>query len=112
MADEEGLTDPTSRLMNQLGLLFDNKGLYAEAEPLMRRALAIDEDSFGKKHPEVAIDLNNLAQLLKDTNRLEEAEPLMRRAVEIFEKSLGPEHPNTQAGRKNLANLLQAKGVP
>ena len=33
----------------------------------------------GPHHPEVAIRLNNLAQLLKDTNRLAEAEPLMTR---------------------------------
>ena len=66
----------------------------AEAEPLMRRALAIDEKSFGPEHPNVAISLNNLAQLLQATNRLAEAEPLMRRALAIDEKSFGPEHPN------------------
>ena len=47
----------------------------------MKRALAIDEKSYGPEHPDVARDLNNLAQLLKDTNRLGEAEPLMRRAL-------------------------------
>ena len=60
----------------------------------MRRALAIDEKSFGPEHPNVATRLNNLAQLLQATNRLAEAEPLMRRALAIFEKSLGPEHPD------------------
>ena len=60
----------------------------------MRRALAIDEASLGKDHPNVAIDLNNLAQLLQDTNRLGEAEPLMRRALAIDEASLGKDHPN------------------
>ncbi len=59
-----------------------------------RRALAIDEKSFGPEHPNVAIGLNNLAQLLQATNRLAEAEPLMRRALAIDEKSFGPEHPN------------------
>ena len=39
----------------------------------------------------MAIDLNNLAQLLQATNRLAEAEPLMRRALAIDEKSFGPE---------------------
>ena len=39
----------------------------------MRRALAIDETSFGPDHPNVAIRLNNLARLLQDTNRLAEA---------------------------------------
>ncbi len=60
----------------------------------MRRALAIDEHSFGPEHPNVAIRLNNLAQLLQATNRLAEAEPLMRRALAIDEQSFGPEHPN------------------
>ena len=60
----------------------------------MRRALAIDEQSLGPDHPNVAIRLNNLAQLLKATNRLAEAEPLMRRALAIDEQSLGPDHPN------------------
>ena len=49
----------------------------------MRRALEIDEASFGEHHPTVAIRLNNLAMLLKDTNRMGEAEPLMRRALEM-----------------------------
>ena len=48
------------------------------AEPLYRRALAIDEKSFGPDHPNVAIGLNNLALLFRDTNRLAEAEPLYR----------------------------------
>ena len=44
----------------------------------MRRALAIDEASYGPDHPNVAIGLNNLAQLLQATNRLGEAERLLR----------------------------------
>ena len=64
-----------------------------EAEPLMRRALAIDEQSYGPEHPKVATDLNNLAQLLQATNRLEEAEPLMRRALAIDEQSYRPRAP-------------------
>jgi tetratricopeptide (TPR) repeat protein len=80
----------------------------AEAEPLMRRALAIDEQSFGLEHPKVAVRLNNLATLLQATNRLAEAEPLMQRVIAIFEKSFGENHPNIAMSLSNLANLLQA----
>ena len=73
----------------------------------MRRALAIDEQSLGPDHPNVAIRLNNLALLLQDTNRLAEAEPLMRRALAIDEQSLGPDHPNVAIHLNNLAQLLQ-----
>jgi tetratricopeptide (TPR) repeat protein len=76
-----------------------------EAEPLMRRALAIDEASYGAEHP---ADLNNLAQLLQDTNRLAEAEPLMRRALAIDEASYGAEHPDVAIDLNNLAQLLKA----
>jgi len=105
-ADAAGIIAPTARLLNQLGIMYLTKSLYAEAEPLMRRALAIDEASLGPDHPDVALDLNNLAQLLKDTNRLTEAEPLMRRALAIDETNLGPDHPDVALDLNNLAQLL------
>ena len=45
----------------QLGLYWQARGQFRAAEPLFRRALAIDEQSYGPDHPDVAIDLNNLA---------------------------------------------------
>ena len=98
---------------NQLGQFLFAAALHAEAEPLMRRALEIDEQSFGKGHPDVARDLNNLAALLQATKRLGEAEPLMRRMVEIFVKftrATGHPHPHLQAATNNYAGLLQAMG--
>ena len=61
----------------------------SDAEPLMRRALAINEQFYGPNHPNVAVPLNNLAHVLQDTNRLAEAEPLMRRNLDIFLKIHG-----------------------
>jgi tetratricopeptide (TPR) repeat protein len=107
-ADAADISEPTALLMNQLGLMLAAKALHAEAEPLMRRALAIDEKSLGPDHPNVAIRVNNLASLLQDTNRLAEAEPLMRRALVIDEKSFGPDHPSVAIDLNNLALLLQA----
>jgi tetratricopeptide (TPR) repeat protein len=107
-ADIAGITAPTALLMNQLGVLFYTKSMYAQAEPLYRRVLAIDEASFGRDHPDVARDLNNLAELLRATNRLAQAEPLYRRALALGETSFGPDHPTVSIGLNNLALLLQA----
>jgi tetratricopeptide (TPR) repeat protein len=74
----------------------------------MRRALAIDEASYGQDHPNVARDLNNLAHLLQATHRFAEAEPLMRRALAIDEASYGQDHSNVAIRLNNLASLLQA----
>ena len=75
----------------------------------MKRALAIDEKSYGPEHPNVAIDLNNLAQLLQDTNRLGEAEPLMKRALAIDEKSYGPEHPTVAIASTTSRNYCRTR---
>ena len=55
----------------------------------MRRALSIDEKSFGEDHPEVTIDLNNLATIAPGDEPAvrggavdaSSAEQLMRRAL-------------------------------
>ncbi len=100
--------EKTSLLLNQYALHLKARADYKEVEQLYRRALAIDEESFGPGHPDVATDLNNLAQLLQDTNRLAEAESLMQRALAIDEESFGPGHPNVARDLNNLAQLLQA----
>jgi hypothetical protein len=92
--------------------LLQDTNRLGEAEPLMRRALAIDEASYGKDHPDVATDLSNLATLLQATNRLGEAEPLTRRALAITEASLGKDHPNVAIRLNNLAMLLHATNRP
>ena len=74
----------------------------------MRRALAINEASYGPEHHVVARDLNNLALLLQATNRLAEAEPLMRRAMAIDEASYGKDHPFIARDLNNLSQLLKA----
>ncbi|MFL6235247.1 MAG: tetratricopeptide repeat protein, partial [Thermoanaerobaculia bacterium] len=99
--------------LNNLATLLWATNRLSEAEPLMRRALAIDEKSFGTEHPDVARDLNNLASLLQATNRLSEAEPLMRRQLAIFivfMRRTGYEHPHLRAAIGNYWGLLQEMG--
>jgi tetratricopeptide (TPR) repeat protein len=96
-----------TRILNQTGLYLMSRADYGEAEPLFRRALAIDEQHLGPRHQTVAIRLNNLANLLQETNRLAEAEPLFRRALAIDEQRFGPKHPEVATDLNNLANLLQ-----
>ena len=93
---------------NDLAALLLNTNRLGEAEPLMRRALEINESAFGNQHPTVAICLNNLAALLLNTNRLGDAEPLMRRALEINEAAFGNQHPTVAISLNNLATLLHA----
>ena len=49
--------------LNNLAVLYRDLGRYEAAEPLFKRALAIDEKALGPDHPDVAVSLNHLAGL-------------------------------------------------
>jgi len=101
-----------SLLLSRAGYYLNQRAEYAQAEPLFRRALAIDEKAWGPEHRETATSLNNLASLYQDQGKYEEAEPLYRRALAIREKVLGPEDPGTATSLNNLAALLDDQGKP
>jgi tetratricopeptide (TPR) repeat protein len=97
-------------VLNNLAVVLDAQAQYSEAEPLHRRALAIDEKTLGPDHPDVARDLNNLALLYKIQGKYGEAEPLYKRALTIDEQALGPNHPDVATKLNNLAALYDNQG--
>ena len=97
-------------LFGQAGRYLQARARYAEAEPLLERALAIYEQQLGPEHPSTATSLNNLAGLYRLQGKYPEAEPLLERALAIREQQLGPEHPDTATSLNNLASLYQAQG--
>jgi CHAT domain-containing protein/Tfp pilus assembly protein PilF len=96
--------------LNNLAALYDNQGRYADAEPLFKRSLAIQEKAFGPDHRDVATVLNNLAALYDNQGRYAEAEPLYKRSLAIREKALGPDHPDVANALINLAWLYDHQG--
>jgi tetratricopeptide (TPR) repeat protein len=72
--------------LHNLAALYVTQGQYAEAEPLLQRALAIREKALGPEHPDVANSLEYYAVLLRKTARDEEAERLEKRALAIRAK--------------------------
>ena len=53
---------------------------YAEAIPLLKRSLEINEMLLGRDHPDLASDLKSLAELYRLQERNSEAETLERRS--------------------------------
>jgi tetratricopeptide (TPR) repeat protein len=99
---------PLTKILATAGSHYQARAAYANAEPFKRDALRIDRAAFGGNHPEVAILVNNLANLLQATNRLAEAEPLMRDSLRIDRAAFGEDHPRVAIDLNNLANLLQS----
>jgi len=87
---------------NDLALLLEPR----EAEPLLRRALTLQDP----RHPEAAVTMNNLANMLLAQGKLVEAERLQRSALSILETVFGREHARVAVSCSNLADVLRAKG--
>lgn len=70
-ADAEGAPEPTAQLMNLAGLMLYAKAQYAEAEPLMKRALNLSLSSLGNEHPNTRTVMENYVILLQIMGKAE-----------------------------------------
>ena len=102
-------SDVAVDLTNLAGLYY-KQGDYAQAEPLLKRSLAIGEKALGPEHPDVARILHGLAMLCIAQGKHAEAEPLLKRSLAIREKTLGLEHPVVAATLESMSGLYRKTG--
>jgi tetratricopeptide (TPR) repeat protein len=109
---EEAASGPNHRrvaiLLNNLAMALGPNG-GKSAEPLLRRALAIQQKTPGARHVETAATLINLGSVLQDQKQFAEAERVDRLAIGILEEK-SPESRELATACTNLADLLAAKG--
>ena len=65
--------------LNNLAVLYKDQGRYADAEPLYKRSLAIEEKALGPDHPDVASVAEQSGAALSAQGRYADAEPLYKR---------------------------------
>jgi len=99
-----------ARLMDEMGVVYKELGLYKPAAPLIEAALGLRREHLPPEHPDVARSLNNLAGLLHETGDYEAAEPLFREALAMQRRVLGNEDPEVALSLNNLAGLVAYKG--
>jgi tetratricopeptide (TPR) repeat protein len=110
--DRTGRRDD-AKVFGNHGIRLQDAGRYAEAEPLLRRAVKIDDqrETSGPAPDEVANRRYKLGKLLLETGRHTEAEPLLKRALKDDEKGLlDPEHYVLADRLNGLAELYRATG--
>lgn len=83
---------------------YDRLGLYAEAEPLAREALAERRRLLGDKHPDVSSALNMVGWIMHERGKSKDAEPVVLEAVELRRAGGEPY-------RTDLARSLNDLGV-
>jgi hypothetical protein len=87
-------------------------GNYASAEDLLREAAALQEQTLGPQHPDLANTFNNLGIVCEMTDNPIDAEHYFRRAHTIATATLAPDHPFVATSRKNLHDFCSARGRP
>ncbi|HSF40753.1 MAG TPA: tetratricopeptide repeat protein [Thermoanaerobaculia bacterium] len=98
-----------AELLDTLGGIDTELGLYEEARPLLAEALALRERLLGSRHPEVADTLVRLGSLAHLSGQ-GEAVPLFQRALAIREERLGSEDPAVAGVLNNLGTALASRG--
>lgn len=113
IASEEKASGPGSQrlavLLKEYATELRARKRDADAEPFLRRALAI-QHAAPRSDPRVTIDvLNALGNLLEGRGHLDEAEKLVRSALALSEEKFGPESPLLATSCTYLADVLWNK---
>ncbi len=96
-------------VLNNLGSLKQDFGLWAEAERFYLRAIRLEEQQGGAS-VDTSATLDNLGSLYFETGQYRKAERLRRRAIDLRISRFGPEHPSVAFVLQNLAAQKYAQG--
>jgi CHAT domain-containing protein/tetratricopeptide (TPR) repeat protein len=95
--------DATASALNNLGAMYVTQMRYAEAEPILKRAIEASDTAYGEDHPVTLAAVNNLANVLQFTDRPAGSVPLLERVLKTNERLYGRQHRLTMAAADNLA---------
>jgi eukaryotic-like serine/threonine-protein kinase len=95
-----------AQMMEVMGNVYMNLGLYRQAQSLLEPALEIRRRILGPKNADTAASMASLAWLLEREGRPADAEKLQREALAIDRQILGSENPLTLRLMGNLGSSL------
>jgi eukaryotic-like serine/threonine-protein kinase len=99
-----------ARLMDTMGVVYKNLGLYKQSAVLLEQALETRRLTLGPDHPSVSESLASLGQLSYESGRYREAERLFRESLDIRRKSSGDEDLKVSDSLNDLAMSLNEQG--
>jgi tetratricopeptide (TPR) repeat protein len=98
------------RVLNSLAVMRLQQGRYAEAVPVLERALAASEKVFGPSHSMTLTVVSNLGGALRQSGQVAASGPVYKRALDGFVEKYGETHPRAILTRHNHANYLLEAG--
>jgi non-specific serine/threonine protein kinase/serine/threonine-protein kinase len=99
-----------ARIMETIGQVYQNLGLFKLAEPLLKKSLEIRRNAFGENHYVTAAGMMNLAWLYISLRRTGEAESLVRDGIRILEAVLPEDNFLLARGLTMLGMIQRDRG--
>ena len=93
-----------------LGRALESQGRSAEAETLLRTALAVQQQVLPSEHPAVANTLNHLGNVLSSQGKLAEGEAVQRQGLAMAQHLYRHPHPAIAGAHVGLVRALQRQG--
>ncbi|MEK7728999.1 MAG: serine/threonine-protein kinase, partial [candidate division KSB1 bacterium] len=97
-------------MMNTMGVVYRNLGLYVPARKLLEESLRIRRLNRESESEDLTTSLNELGLLLSAIGNLPAADSLHREALELAENKFGKKSTPVATAKSNLAIVLRAKG--
>jgi tetratricopeptide (TPR) repeat protein len=108
--DEPNIRAIASGLLNDRGVVLLRQQRYAEAEAVLRQAVAETERLYGERHPRAIVQYGNLAGAIRQQGgeaKLAQALPFYEKARSLALERYGPDHPQSVAFTYNLGNAYR-----
>src|SRR6267154_2396275 len=102
--------DAQAGMMQVMGEVYLNLGLFSRAKDLEQLSLDIRRRLLGPEHPDTLNSMSDLADALNHDGHYAEAVKLNRETLEIRRHVLGPENADTLNSMNNLGDALWADG--
>ena len=97
-------------LMETMGKVYGNLGLYNTAIPMLEKALEIRKQTLGSKSPEIAATMNSLAGALQNAGKHDRALKIGGEALALRRKLFGNQHPSVAESLSVTGGSLFEKG--
>jgi serine/threonine protein kinase/tetratricopeptide (TPR) repeat protein len=99
-----------AQMMNTMGTVYENLGLFSQAEPLLRHALEIRRQMLGNSNKDTLKSMYQLSEVLTWKGNAAEAEKLCGESFEGRRTVLGPENRDTLTSMNWLVWILFIEG--
>ena len=96
-------------LMNTMGNVYINLGLFKKAELLYEHSLEIERQKYGPQSPEVGETMASLAWALEGQAKYVEAEQFYRQAIELLHRFAGSHGLALAKAQRDLAYILSVQ---